>query len=169
MKTKKKRSQKQEKSVAKQFGGKQVIASGALWFAHSDVRNDQFLIECKTTIKDSYSVTSKVWEKIEEEATKDRMRTPLLVVDLKDSERLVIYDPRYFSTDVVGKYLGMGVSVPRKVQKSFSVSMKFFEEAYESFLDYAYYIQFTICGKKKNVLHCMRVKDFEEILLKEES
>ena len=80
--TTKYKSNLQEKSVAKQFGGKQVIASGALWFAHSDVRNDKFLIECKTTEKDYYSLTAKVWEKIEQEAIRDHLRIPLMVIDL---------------------------------------------------------------------------------------
>ena len=60
-----KKSQLQEKSVAKEFNAKTVIASGSLWFANSDVRSDKFLIECKTTDKDYYSLTAKVWEKIE--------------------------------------------------------------------------------------------------------
>lgn len=98
--TTKYKSNLQEKSVAKQFGGKQVIASGALWFAHSDVRNDKFLIECKTTEKGYYSVTNKVWEKIEDEAVKDRMRVPLLIVDLRDRDRYVVFNPSYFEKKV---------------------------------------------------------------------
>ena len=54
------RSNKQEREVAKIFGGKQVIASGSLWFADSDVRSDKYLIECKTTEKDYYTLTAKV-------------------------------------------------------------------------------------------------------------
>ena len=98
--TTKYKSNLQEKSVAKQFGGKQVIASGALWFAHSDVRNDKFLIECKTTEKDYYSITTKVWEKIEDEALKDRMRTPLLIIDLQDTDRYVVFNPNQFIRQV---------------------------------------------------------------------
>ena len=98
--TTKYKSNKQEKEVAKIFGGKQVIASGALWFAHSDVRNDKFLIECKTTEKDYYSITTKVWEKIEDEALKDRMRTPLLIIDLQDTDRYVVFNPNQFIRQV---------------------------------------------------------------------
>ena len=67
MKTVKRRSQKQEKSVAKDFNARMTVASGALWGMKGDVRNDKFLIECKTTEKGYYSVTNKVWEKIEDE------------------------------------------------------------------------------------------------------
>ena len=76
MKTVKRRSQKQEKSVAKDFNARTVVASGAKWGAKGDVRNDKFLIECKTTEKDYYSLTANVWEKIEREAITDHMRTP---------------------------------------------------------------------------------------------
>ena len=65
MKTVKRRSQLQEKSVAKDFNAKVTVASGALWGMKADVRNEKFLIECKTTEKDYYSLTAKVWEKIE--------------------------------------------------------------------------------------------------------
>lgn len=100
MKTVKRRSQKQEKSVAKDFNAKTVVASGALWGAKGDVRNDKFLIECKTTEKDYYSITTKVWEKIEEEALKDRMRTPLLIIDLQDRDRYVVFNPNQFVKQV---------------------------------------------------------------------
>ena len=66
MKTVKRRSQKQEKSVAKDFNANVTVASGAFWGMKADVRNDKFLIECKTTEKDYYSLTAKVWEKIEQ-------------------------------------------------------------------------------------------------------
>lgn len=100
MKTVKRRSQKQEKSVAKDMGAKIVVASGAMWSAKGDVRSDKFLIECKTTEKDFYSITTKVWEKISLEADKDGMRIPLLFVDLRDKDRFVVFNPNDFSVQV---------------------------------------------------------------------
>lgn len=100
MSTVKRRSQKQEKSVAKSFNARPTVASGALWGMKGDVRNDKFLIECKTTEKDYYSITTKVWEKIEDEALKDRMRTPLLIVDLQDTDRYVVFNPNQFIRQV---------------------------------------------------------------------
>lgn len=100
MSTVKRRSQKQEKSVAKDFNAKPTVASGALWGMKGDVRNDKFLIECKTTEKDYYSITTKVWEKIEDEALKDRMRTPLLIIDLQDTDRYVVFNPNQFIRQV---------------------------------------------------------------------
>lgn len=80
-------SQKQEKSVAKDLDAKVVVASGALWNAKADVRNSQFLVECKTTSKDFYTITSKVWDKICKEANRDGMREPLLVIDLHNNHK----------------------------------------------------------------------------------
>lgn len=100
MKTVKRRSQKQEKSVAKDMGAKVVVASGALWSAKGDVRSDKFLIECKTTEKDYYPITTKVWEKISLEADKDGVRIPLLFVDLRDKDRYVVFNPNDFETQV---------------------------------------------------------------------
>ena len=82
----KKKSQLQEKSVAKDLDAKTVIASGALWGSKGDVRHDDFLVECKTTEKKSYSLTMKVWEKIEKEAIKDGLRVPLMCVDTQNGE-----------------------------------------------------------------------------------
>lgn len=82
----KKKSQLQEKSVAKDLDAKTVIASGALWGSKGDVRHDDFLVECKTTEKPYYSLTMKVWEKIEKEAIKDGLRIPLMCIDINDGK-----------------------------------------------------------------------------------
>lgn len=96
MLTKKKRSQKQEKSVAKNLDAKTVIASGAFWGAKGDVRSEQFLFECKTTEKPKYNFTAKSWEKITKQATADHMRTPVFVVDICDRERFFIVNAKDF-------------------------------------------------------------------------
>ena len=71
-------SNKQEKQVAKDIGGKTVIASGSLWGMKGDCRSDKYLIECKTTQKKSYRLTTETWEKINYEAIRDGLRTPVL-------------------------------------------------------------------------------------------
>ena len=84
-------SNKQEKKVAKEIGGSEQIASGSLWFAPSDVRNEEYLIECKTTANDYYILSKKTWEKIVSEALKDGMRIPLLQVQLENGvEEIVV-------------------------------------------------------------------------------
>lgn len=49
----------QEKQVAKDIGGKQVVNSGATQFKKSDVLSEMFAIECKTKMTDSNSISIK--------------------------------------------------------------------------------------------------------------
>lgn len=94
-------SDKQEKKVAKEIGGKQVIASGALWGSKGDTRNDSFLVECKTTQKYYYTLTLKTWEKIFTEATKDGLRTPVMCIDLESGKnRMAVFDSK-----MMGQYV----------------------------------------------------------------
>ena len=93
----KKKSQIQEKSVAKDLDAKTVVASGALWGSKGDVRHDDFLVECKTTEKPYYSLTMKVWEKIEKEATRDGLRVPLMCVDVNGGkDRYAVFLEKHF-------------------------------------------------------------------------
>lgn len=50
------RSDRHEKKAAKKIRGRQTPASGAMAFNKADVYNDLVRMECKTTIKQSYSV-----------------------------------------------------------------------------------------------------------------
>ena len=82
----KKKSQKQEDRVAKEIGGRRVIASGALWGSKGDVRNSDYLIECKTTSKSFYTLNRQVWDKIYKEAVRDGARIPVMCIELKDGK-----------------------------------------------------------------------------------
>ena len=155
MKTVKRRSQKQEKSVAKKFNARVTAASGALWGMKADVRSDKFLIECKTTEKDYYTLTAKVWEKIQEEAIQDHMRTPLMVIDLKDTDRYVVFRPKDFNRSIVSPLLS---SV--QVNKSVRITSTMVGEMETG--DYIHSQQFILSGKQNNVLCVMMYKDFEE-------
>lgn len=155
MKTVKRRSQKQEKSVAKKFNARLTAASGALWGMKGDVRSDKYLIECKTTEKDYYILTAKVWEKIQEEAIQDHMRTPLMVIDLKDKDRYVVFRPKDFNKSMVSPLLS---SV--QVNKSIRITSTMVGEM--STGDYIHSQQFILSGKQNNVLCVMMYKDFEE-------
>ena len=155
MKTVKRRSQKQEKSVAKKFNARVTAASGALWGMKGDVRSDKCLIECKTTEKDYYTLTAKVWEKIQEEAIQDHMRTPLMVIDLKDTDRYVVFRPKDFNKSMVSPLLS---SV--QVNKSVRITSTMVGEMETG--DYIHSQQFILSGKQNNVLCVMMYKDFEE-------
>lgn len=160
VKTVKQRSQKQEKAVAKALEAKVVVASGAIWSAKGDCRSEKCLIECKTTKKDFYSVTSKVWEKIEEEAIRDNDRIPLLVVDLQDKERFVVFKPSYFDKEVPCPYDNESNG---EAKKSFRLSLNELEKT-ATFVEepYIYGRLFIICGNKSSMLMYMRYKDFIE-------
>lgn len=155
MKTVKRRSQKQEKSVAKKFNARLTAASGALWGMKGDVRSDKYLIECKTTEKDYYTLTSKVWEKIQEEAIQDHMRIPLMVIDLKDTDRYVVFRPKDFNKSMVSPLLS---SV--QVNKSVRITSTMVGEMETG--DYIHSQQFILSGKQNNVLCVMMYKNFEE-------
>lgn len=94
----KKKSQLQEKSVAKDLNARTVVASGALWGSKGDVRHDNLLVECKTTNKPYYSLTYSVWEKIEKEAIRDGLRIPVMCVDIKGGkERFAVFRDKLFT------------------------------------------------------------------------
>ena len=87
MNTLKRISKNQESRVAKEISGKVTPASGALWGAKADVRNDIFLVECKITEKDFYSLTFNTWDKIYHEAIKDSLRIPVMCIDLLNGKQ----------------------------------------------------------------------------------
>lgn len=89
----KRRSTAQEKKVAKEIGGRVTPASGALWGSKADVRNEQFLVECKTTEKEQYALSYLTWEKVRHEALNDGFREPVMCIDLSNgSHRLAVLD-----------------------------------------------------------------------------
>ena len=75
-------STKQEKMVAKALGGYPVGGSGAMPCAPGDVKNYEWLVECKTHSEPDKSILFNldVWKKIESEAM-GVQRKPVLVVD----------------------------------------------------------------------------------------
>lgn len=117
----KKKSQLQEKSVAKDLDARTVVASGALWGSKGDVRHDNLLVECKTTDKSFYSLTIKVWEKIEKEAVRDGLRLPVMCIDIKGGkERYAVFLEKHFIHYKSYYYL-CGSDTVWSVNKSFRV------------------------------------------------
>ena len=88
----KKMSQKQEKEIAKELGGRVQIASGA-FDDKGDVSTDKFLVECKITRYGYYNLNVTTWNKIRKEAY-NVGKCPLLIIELRDymnrPDRLVI-------------------------------------------------------------------------------
>lgn len=63
-----KSGRKSEKRLNKKLGGEQTPASGALEGAKGDIKKDDFLIEAKSTIHDSFRLDRRILCKISGEA-----------------------------------------------------------------------------------------------------
>jgi hypothetical protein len=88
----------QERRIAKKLQGKKQLNSGATMFAKGDVVTDNFLVECKTKIKDSKSISiQKEWiEKLKEECF--AMRKPYWAISFSfgDNEDYFIINEKLF-------------------------------------------------------------------------
>lgn len=94
------KSDKQEKRTAKEFGGRTQLASGAIEGFKGDVRTGEriagafnendFLIENKYTEAKAYKLAIATWNKIAKEALRDNLRTPLMQIDILDTELIVM-------------------------------------------------------------------------------
>lgn len=88
--------QAKEKKDSKLFGGTRTPRSGGLWFAKGDVKSDVYLIENKTSTKERFSITAKLWEKINNEALITK-RIPIMSLEFgKEKVELVVLDKNDF-------------------------------------------------------------------------
>lgn len=85
-----KRSIKQEKDLATTYKGSRNAMSGAGWVRKGDVRNEDFLIEAKTTAAKSYSLKLSELRDLRKLAIMDD-RIPLFIVDIQ-GHRYVVLD-----------------------------------------------------------------------------
>lgn len=89
------RSRRQENSTAADIGGSVVVASGAKWHSKGDVKSKSLLVECKTTVSDSYKVKSEDLKKIVLQAILAK-RTPVFQVQLGDGQRWALLEWEVF-------------------------------------------------------------------------
>lgn len=87
----KKKSQKQEKRVAKSLGGKVQKGSGSVPFHKGDIKTTELLVEAKRTDKDSMSVKKEWFEKVTREAMAYN-KIPALSIEFENTERYVSKD-----------------------------------------------------------------------------
>jgi hypothetical protein len=88
-KQRRRRSNKQEKTLARQTGGRAQAGSGAVWSAKGDTKDKghfldtlkAFLHECKFTAKASFSLSTKLWDEISEKAFREG-RKPAMEIKL---------------------------------------------------------------------------------------
>lgn len=93
----KKNWQTKEKNDIKRLGGRATPRSGGLWFAKGDSKNDTFLVDSKDSKHERYTITKKIWEKLEHEAIlSDRL--PMLSIKFGSKPiELVVMDINDFS------------------------------------------------------------------------
>jgi hypothetical protein len=92
----KKSWQRKEKEDSKIFKSRPTPRSGGLWFAKGDSKNKTFLIDSKTSKYNRFSITKKMWKKINREALLTQ-KLPLLSVEFSDeSIELVVMDKNDF-------------------------------------------------------------------------
>lgn len=91
-------SNRQEKKVAKIVNGKQTANSGASAFSKGDVRNDNWLIECKTLTepKKSHTIKKEWLVKNAEEAFAMNKPYNALAFDFGDGDNYFIVDAKTF-------------------------------------------------------------------------
>jgi len=77
---------RQEKRVAKGLGGHRKAASGATPTSKGDVSAKGFLIEAKTTEKDSFSLKSATLAKIDQEALGE-LKQPAVFLEFQNMKR----------------------------------------------------------------------------------
>lgn len=90
-------STKQEKRIAKMFGGKVVSNSGATKFNKGDIVINNILVECKTTVspKNSFSIKKEWLTKNKNEAFSMGYNNHLLAFDFGDDlETYFVIDER---------------------------------------------------------------------------
>lgn len=117
--------------------GRVTPASGAMWGCKGDVRNDNYLVECKTTEKDFYSLNFNTWDKIYNEALKDGLRIPAMCIDLNNgATRLAVLrkrDLNHYKVSGAFKFILRSkskTSIRIKGEKSFILSSNKCERIY---------------------------------------
>lgn len=101
---KRKRSQKQEKRLAKKVGGRVQPGSGSTWGSKGDVKTKghfveddlAFLYECKYTDGKGFRVTVDLWKEISDKAFFEGKR-PALQLEIKDLHLVVIEEDDWLS------------------------------------------------------------------------
>lgn len=115
-----KQSNKQEKRIAKDIGGKVQPASGARWGHRRDVKSDNYLIEAKTTSQDSYSLKDADLAFLKKQAYQAG-KIPAYIIELsKYGEEIVFVPEQDVVEEVVENWYG--ATEDRSKNKTFSIN-----------------------------------------------
>jgi hypothetical protein len=85
-KTKKKKSNKQEKTLAEMVGGKTQAGSGNQWHSKGDVQDMEFLHECKYTKYKSFKLSVDLWQEIDKKAFEMGGKKPAMEILLGEGQ-----------------------------------------------------------------------------------
>lgn len=172
----KKKSARQEKRTAKEFGGTTQLASGALWTAKGDVRTGgertssfnetDFLIENKFTDKPYFILKKDIWEKINKEAIEDNFRTPLMQVDILEDLELIVIDLNDYKGFNLEEQMQVLSETITTKNKSFRIDYDKFNEldkkAYEMMLTP---VIFVTLGENNNPIRLVVMKNTDFIYI----
>ncbi len=85
-----KKSRRQEERNARLPGGRKQVNSGRHWFSKKDNRIGGFLVESRTTDKNSYSITVEDWQILSRSVCSEPgMLLPAMQIDIKDLQLFV--------------------------------------------------------------------------------
>lgn len=90
------RWQNKEKKDAKDFKGRRTPRSGGFWSFKGDIVTDDYLIDSKSTSKNSYSITPRTISKVRTEALRADKELGFLSVILGDGTEFVVVEKNDF-------------------------------------------------------------------------
>lgn len=115
-----------EEDVAKFVGGKRQAGSGGPVMCKGDIKSEDYLVECKQTSSDFYTLNVKTWEKISNEA-RNLFRIPLFACRSKCGDYFVMneYDyPEDFKDIESYEKVEAGDKKGLSINKEFTVKFK---------------------------------------------
>jgi hypothetical protein len=86
--------QKKERNDAKDFGAKQSPRSGGFWSWKGDSLSNKYLIESKSSKHNRFSVTTKMWKKVNREALLSN-RIPIISAIFGDENIEIVVLDKY--------------------------------------------------------------------------
>lgn len=94
------RSRLQERRAAIDYGGDITPGSGNGWMRKADIHTDRLLVECKTTLKKSYSLNVDTFNKLKYQAIVEN-KDPIMEIEFAEhNTTLVVMDKNDFLAKV---------------------------------------------------------------------
>jgi len=98
----KNKSQKQENKISKLLDMCKTISSGSIWFSKGDLKDDDFILEAKTTDNEKYTISRKLINKISEESF-SRFKKPLIFITVQDKDYILMKKNDFIEISEIGE------------------------------------------------------------------